>query len=155
MTEAEKTHWPDFPRPGCRSVPGEHAQRGGAGSADLRRDYKKEGAGAGVRYSAFDRYTKLAGQSLERMQHAQTELAAFVSNSRPLDSSEKQLQAYRQVYADVPWTDMEQTLHSGQLVKPPLPDYSDFVDRTVSGQKICWWRSRSCSPLPRRGTSSR
>lgn len=95
----------------------------------------KEGAGAGVRYSAFDRYTKLAEQSLEQMQRAQTELASFVSNNRPLDSSEKQLQAYRRVYGNIPWNDVEQSLHSGQIAKPPLPAYSDFVDRTVSGQE--------------------
>jgi hypothetical protein len=95
----------------------------------------KEGAGAGVRYSAFDRYTKLAEQSLGRMQRSQTELAAFVSNSKPLDPTEKQLQVYRQVYDNVPWNDMEQTLHAGQLAKPPVPAYSDFVDRTVSGQE--------------------
>src|ERR1700728_2782708 len=58
----------------------------------------KEGAGAGVRYSAFDRYTKLAQQSLGQMQRSQTELAGFVSNTKPLDSTEKQLQVYRQVY---------------------------------------------------------
>src|SRR5580704_2364737 len=43
----------------------------------------QEGAGAGVRYSAFDRYTKLAEQSLERMQRSQTELVGFVSHIRP------------------------------------------------------------------------
>ena len=95
----------------------------------------KEGAGAGVRYSAFDRYTKLAQESLTQMQHSQTELGGFVSNNKPLDSTQQQLEAYRQVYANVPWTDMEQALHSGQLARPPLPAYSDFVDRTVSGQE--------------------
>lgn len=95
----------------------------------------REGAGAGVRYSAFDRYTKLAQQSLGEIQRSQTELASFVSNSKPLDSSQQQLEAYRQVYANVPWDQIEQTLHSGQLVKPPMPVYGDFVDRTVSGQE--------------------
>jgi hypothetical protein len=95
----------------------------------------KEGAGAGVRYSAFDRYTKLAEQSLAQMQHAQTELASFVSNTKPLDSTEKQLQAYRAVYDNVPWSGMLETLHAGQFAKPPVPAYSDFVDRTVSGQE--------------------
>jgi hypothetical protein len=54
---------PDFARPGRRSVSREHPRRRRARSADLRENYK-EGAGAGVRYSAFDRYTKLAQQSL-------------------------------------------------------------------------------------------
>ncbi|HEX5226597.1 MAG TPA: hypothetical protein VFW44_02760 [Bryobacteraceae bacterium] len=95
----------------------------------------KEGAGAGVRYSAFDRYTKLAEQSFARMQQAQTALAMFVSNTKPLDSTEKQLQSYRLAYDRVPWSDVEQTLHAGQIAKPAVPAYSDFVDRTVSGQE--------------------
>src|SRR5580704_3062777 len=117
MTEAEKTH-------GLIS----RAQDADSYLADIRAavareaqtyaDNYKEGAGAGVRYSAFDRYTKLAQQSLARLEHSQTELAGFVSNTKPLDSSEKQLQAFRQVYDNVPWNDMEQVLHSGQIAKP-------------------------------------
>jgi hypothetical protein len=95
----------------------------------------KEGAGAGVRYSAFDRYTKLARESLGEMQRSQTELASFVSNTKPLDSTQQQLEAYRRVDANVPWSEMERTLHSGQLAKGPMPVYGDFVDRTVSGQE--------------------
>ncbi len=134
MTEAEKTHGlisraqdADPYLATIRSAVAREAQT-------YAQNYK-EGAGAGVRYSAFDRYTKLAQESLAQMQRSQTELASFVSNTKPLDSTEQQLEAYRQVYANVPWSEMEQTLHSGQLVKPPMPVYSDFVDRTVSGQE--------------------
>jgi hypothetical protein len=134
MTEAEKTHGlisrAQDADPYLASIRAAVARE-----AQTYAENYKEGAGAGVRYSAFDRYTKLSEQSLQQMQHAQTELAAFVSNTKPLDSTEKQLQAYRQVYDQVPWTAIEQTLHSGQIVKPPIPSYSDFVDRTVSGQE--------------------
>src|ERR1700679_2086757 len=68
MTEAEKTH-------GLIS----RAQDADPYLANIRTavaregqtyaDSYKEGAGAGVRYSAFDRYTKLAKQSLERITH--------------------------------------------------------------------------------------
>ena len=111
----------------------------------------KEGAGAGVRYSAFDRYTKLAQESLAQMQHSQTDLASFVSNNKPLNSTQQQLEAYRQVYANVPWSDMEQALHSGQLAKPPMPAYSDFVDRTVSGQEdlLVAFEELFTAPTPR------
>jgi hypothetical protein len=95
----------------------------------------KEGAGAGVRYSAFDRYTKLAQESLGQMQRSEAQLASFVASTKPLDPTQQQLDAYRQVYANVPWSEIEQTLHAGQLAKPPMPVYSDFVDRTVSGQE--------------------
>jgi hypothetical protein len=134
MTEAEKTHGlisrAEDADPYLANIRAAVARE-----AQTYAENYKEGAGSGVRYSAFDRYTKLAEQSLGQMQRSQTELARFVSNTKPLDSTEQQLEAYRQVYANVPWTEMEQTLHSGQLAKPPMPVYSNFVDRTVSGQE--------------------
>jgi hypothetical protein len=134
MTEAEKTHGL-ISRAQDADPYLANVRAAVAREAQTYADNYKEGAGAGVRYSAFDRYTKLAQQLHEQMQRSQTELAAFVSNTKPLDSTEKQLQAYRQVYGNVPWNDIEQTLHAGQFAKPPLPAYSDFVDRTVSGQE--------------------
>jgi hypothetical protein len=134
MTEAEKAHGlisrAQDADPYLASI-----RTAVAREAETYAENYKEGAGAGVRYSAFDRYTKLAQESLGQMQRSQTELASFVSNTKPLDSTQQQLEAYRQVYANVPWSEMEQTLHSGQLAKPPMPVYSDFVDRTVSGQE--------------------
>src|SRR5262252_4746470 len=41
--------------------------------------HSPEGVGAGVRYTAFDRYAKLAKQSLDRMQSAQNNVALFRS----------------------------------------------------------------------------
>jgi hypothetical protein len=134
MTEAEKTHGlisrAEDADPYLANIRAAVARE-----AQTYAENYKEGAGAGVRYSAFDRYTKLAVQSLGQMRRSQTELASFVSNTKPLDSTQQQLEAYRQVYANVPWSEMEQTLHLGQLAKPPMPIYSDFVDRTVSGQE--------------------
>jgi hypothetical protein len=150
MTEAEKTHGlisrAEDADPYLANVRAAVARE-----ARTYADNYKEGAGAGVRYSAFDRYTKLAQQSLGAMQRSQTELASFVSNSKPLDSSEQQLDPYRRVYANVPWTEIEQTLHSGQLVKPPMPVYSDFVDRTVSGQEdlLVAFEELFTAPTPR------
>jgi len=134
MTEAEKTHGL-ISRAQDADPYLANVRAAVAREAQTYSDNYKEGAGAGVRYSAFDRYTKLAEQSLERMQRSQTELSTFVSSTKPLDSSEKQLQTYRRVYDNVPWSDMEQVLHAGQLAKPPVPAYSDFIDRTVSGQE--------------------
>ena len=134
MTEAEKTHGL-ISRAQDADPYLANVRAAVAREAQTYAENYKEGAGAGVRYSAFDRYTKLAEQSLQQLQHSQTELAAFVSNTKPLDSTEKQLQAFRQVYDSVPWNDVEQAQHSGQIAKPPIPAYSDFVDRTVSGQE--------------------
>ncbi len=150
MTEAEKTHGlisrAQDADPYLASIRAAVAREAQTYAADY-----KEGAGAGVRYSAFDRYTKLAEQSLQQMQRSKTDLAAFVANSKPLDSTEKQLTAYRQVYDSVPWSDIEQTLHSGQLAKPPLPAYSDFIDRTVSGQEdlLVAFEELFTAPTPR------
>lgn len=150
MTEAEKTHGlisraqdADPYLANIRAAVAREAQTYAA-------NYK-EGAGAGVRYSAFDRYTKLAEQSLDQMERSKTDLATFVANTKPLDSSEKQLDGYRQVYNNLPWSDIEQTLHAGQIAKPPLPAYSDFIDRTVSGQEdlLVAFQELFTAPTPR------
>jgi len=94
-----------------------------------------EGVGAGVRYTAFDRYAKLARQSVERMQESQRSLALFRSQLKPLDPTDKQLREYRQVYDAVPWKDVEQATHQARFERPAVPNYADFVDRSVSGQE--------------------
>jgi len=134
MTEAEKTHGyisraedADPYLAEVRAAVAREAQTYAAGY--------KEGTGPGVRYSAFDRYTKLAQQSLGAMQRSQKEIADYLAKSKPLDPTETQLQSYREVYDRVPWTQIEQAGHAGALQKPALPAYGDFVDRTVSGQE--------------------
>ena len=94
-----------------------------------------EGSGEGVRYTAFDRYTKLSQQSLDRVQQAQQHVAKFRADLKPLDPTEKQLRAFHEVYDAVPWSDVEQTLHSGKFDRPATPAYSQFVDKTASGQE--------------------
>lgn len=88
MTEAEKTHGlisrAQDAEPYLANVRAAVARE-----AQTYSENYKEGAGAGVRYSAFDRYTKRAEQSLQRMKQSQAQLAAFVSNNQPLDPTEK------------------------------------------------------------------
>lgn len=95
----------------------------------------KEGTGAGLRYTAFDRYTKLARQSLDRIQESQSKLGGWRAQRKPQDASEKQLRDFEQAYAAVPWMEIDQALHRGNLEKPAMPAFSDFVDKTVSGQE--------------------
>ena len=95
----------------------------------------QEGIGAGIRYTAFDRYTRLARQSLEQLQTSQRALTEFQSQLKPLDSSELQLKKYREVYNAVPWTEVEQSQHGARLEKPVVPNYTDFVDKTATGQE--------------------
>ena len=95
----------------------------------------REGSGEGVRYTAFDRYTKMAEQSLARITAAQQAMVQFRLQLKPLDPTEKQLRSYSQAYDLVPWTDVEQALHSARFERPAMPAYSEFVDRSVSGQE--------------------
>ncbi len=97
--------------------------------------HSPEGIGAGVRYTAFDRYAKLARQSVDRMQEAQRNLTQFRAQLKPLDPTDKQLRDFRQAYDAVPWTDIEQSAHQARLERPAIPNYADFVDRSVSGQE--------------------
>ena len=54
---------------------------------------------------------------------------------KPLDSTERQLRTFRQVFDAIPWSDVRETLHSQKLETPTVPAYSDFVDRSVAGQE--------------------
>ncbi len=94
-----------------------------------------EGSGSGLRYTAFDRYTKLAQQSLERLLAAQRSLTEFRAALKPLDPTETQLRNFREVYDAIPWQDVRETLHTEQLDLPEIPAYADFVDRSASGQE--------------------
>ncbi|HTW63492.1 MAG TPA: hypothetical protein VME17_02700 [Bryobacteraceae bacterium] len=150
MTEAEKTHG-QISRAQDADPYLANIRAAVAREAQTYAANYKEGAGEGVRYSAFDRYTKLAQESLAEMQRSDTEMASFVSNNKPLNSTQQQLESYRQAYANVPWSDVEQALHSGPVAKPPVPAYSDFVDRTVSGQEdlLVAFEELFTAPTPR------
>lgn len=95
----------------------------------------KEGAGEGVRYTAFDRYTKLAKQTLEHFETSQRSLIAYKAKRQPLDPSDKQLREFHQVYDAVPWTSLEQSLHNGEIERPSVPNYAEYLDKTVSSQE--------------------
>jgi hypothetical protein len=94
-----------------------------------------EGAGTGLRYTAFDRYAKLARQSLDRLQAAQGQIAEFRAQLKPLDLAENQLRSFRQLYDSMPWRDVTEALHGAKVDLPQVPAYTDFVDHSVSGQE--------------------
>jgi hypothetical protein len=93
-----------------------------------------EGQGPGLRYTAFDRHAALARQTVARLQEAQRALAGFRASLKPLDPTEQQLRAFREVFDAVPWTDVRETLHA-KVEPPAVPAYSDFVDRAATGQE--------------------
>ena len=94
-----------------------------------------EGTGGGLRYTAFDRYAKLARQSLEHLQTAQRSLAEFRNNLKPLDATETQLSSFRSVFDAIPWQEVKETLHADTFALPAVPSYAEFVDRSASGQE--------------------
>jgi hypothetical protein len=95
----------------------------------------REGTGPGLRYTAFERYAQLARQTVGRLQQAQQSVAELGTSLKPLDPTEGQLRRFRQVYDTIPWNDVKETLHSASLELPAVPAYSDFVDRSVTGQE--------------------
>lgn len=94
-----------------------------------------EGSGTGLRYTAFERYTKLAQQSVDRLQTAQREIVEFRQGLKPLDPTESQLRAFRQLYDGLPWSDVSDALHGAKIERPVVPAYADFVDHSVTGQE--------------------
>lgn len=93
-----------------------------------------EGQGQGLRYTAFDRHASLARQTVARLQESQKALAEFQAALKPLDPTEQQLRAFRQVFDAIPWSDVRDTLHA-RVELPAVPAYSAFVDRAATGQE--------------------
>ncbi len=95
----------------------------------------KEGTGEGLRYTAFDRYSKLARQSLEQLTASQKALSDFRAQLKPNDPSDLQIRRYREVYDAIPWTELEQQLHSARIERPAVPTLAANLDKTASGQE--------------------
>jgi hypothetical protein len=95
----------------------------------------REGVGEGLRYTAFDRYRKLAQQSVSRMQQSQKAIDELRTGLKPLDSTESQLRAFRHVYDAIPWNEVRDTRHAPTFETPAVPAYSDFVDRSATSQE--------------------
>jgi hypothetical protein len=93
-----------------------------------------EGRGTGLRYTAFDRHTSLARQTVARLKESAKAVAAFRAGAKPLDAADQQLRSFRQAFDAIPWTEVRDTLHAEVRV-PAVPAYSDFVDRSASGQE--------------------
>ena len=93
-----------------------------------------EGQGAGLRYTAFDRHASLARQTVARLQESQKALGDLRAGLKPLDPTDQQLRAFRQVFDAIAWNDVREQLHAS--VEPPsVPAYSAFVDRAATGQE--------------------
>ncbi|MGH9673793.1 MAG: hypothetical protein ACRD44_11490, partial [Bryobacteraceae bacterium] len=98
------------------------------------RDYR-EGTGAGVRYTAFERYAKLARQSQSQIDEARRAIATFRTGLKPDMPTGQQLRQFHAVHDAVPWAVVEQTLHQGKLERAAPPDYSLYADQQATGQE--------------------
>jgi len=134
MSEAEKAHGyisraqdSDPYLAGVREAVAKEAQTYGASY--------KEGAGTGLRYTAFDRYQKLARESLAQIEQARGAMASFRASAKPTDPSEKQLKAFHDAADQIPWAEVEKTIHNGKVAHPDVPTYAEFVDKTASQQE--------------------
>lgn len=95
----------------------------------------REGSGAGLRYTAFDRYAKLARQSLTRIEESRRALAAFRADLKPYTPADQQIRKYQQATAAISWPAIEQSLHQGPIERPASPQFAAHVDQSVSGQE--------------------
>jgi hypothetical protein len=134
MTEAEKTHGfisrAQDADPYLARIREAVAQEAKTYSATY-----PEGAGEGLRYTAFDRHAKLARHSVVNMQGSLEGLKDFRANLRPVDRTEDQLRGFRQSYDAIPWQQVKDHLQVEDLALPALPVYEDFVDQSATGQE--------------------
>ncbi len=134
MTDAEKSH--GFISRAADSDPWLHQVREAvAREAATYSESYREGAGVGLRYTAFSRHARLARQSLAQLEAGRAALRAFRSGGKPETSTERQLREFHQAWDAAPWAVAEQTLHRGTIARPPAPAYADFVERSSSGQE--------------------
>ena len=95
----------------------------------------REGSGAGLRYTAFERYAKLARQSQARIEESRRALVSFRAELKPHTPSEQQLRKFHQAASGVPWQTVEQSLHQGKIERPEAPEFAANVDQSVTGQE--------------------
>lgn len=96
-------------------------------------DYR-EGSGAGARYTAFERHTKLTQGALAEIQAGQRALAGWRAEARPNASSEEQLRRFGAMQAALPWGTANRLLGQ-EIPLPAAPALAAYVDKTASGQE--------------------
>jgi hypothetical protein len=94
-----------------------------------------EGAGTGVRYTAFERHARLARESQQSIDTARAAIASWRAGTKPEETAEKQLRSFHAAFDAVPWNEVNEALHSGRQEKPEAPALADFVDQTSGGQE--------------------
>ena len=115
----------------------------------------REGAGTGVRYTAFERHARLARESQQSIDNSRAAIANWRAGTKPDDPADKQLRTLHAALDAVPWTEVNDALHSGRQEKPEIPALAEFVDQTSGGQEelLLAFSELLSAPTPRHAFS--
>lgn len=115
----------------------------------------REGSGTGVRYTSFERHSRLARESQQQIEAARAGIANWRAATRPDDAAEKQLRSFHAAIDAVPWGEVNEALHSGRQEKPEAPSLAEFVDQTSGGQEdlLLAFTELIAAPTPRHAFS--
>jgi hypothetical protein len=115
----------------------------------------REGAGAGVRYTAFERHARLARESQQSIDAARAAIASWRAAAKADAPAEHQLRSFHAAFDSVPWTEVNDALHSARAARPEPPALADYVDNTSGGQEdlLLAFSELLASPGPRHAFS--
>lgn len=115
----------------------------------------REGTGAGIRYTAFERYAKLARESQQSIEQSRAALAGWRSNAKPAEAADKQLRDFHAVYDTIPWSEVNDALHGARAARPEVPSLAANVDQTSGGQEdlLLAFTELIADPTPRHAFS--
>jgi hypothetical protein len=111
----------------------------------------REGAGSGVRYTAFERHARLARESQQSIEAARAAVGTWRAGTKPDDAAEKQLRTFHAAFDGVPWNEVNEALHSGKQERPETPGLAEYVDQTSGGQEdlLLAFSELLAAPTPR------
>jgi len=111
----------------------------------------REGSGSGVRYTAFERHSRLARESQQSINSARAAIAGWRAATKPDEPAERQLRTFHATFDAVPWSEVTDVLHTGRQEKPEIPALADFVDQTSGGQEdlLLAFTELIAAPTPR------
>jgi hypothetical protein len=115
----------------------------------------REGAGSGVRYTAFERYARLARESQQSIDAARAAIVSWRAAAKADAPAEQQLRSFHAAFDAVPWTEVNDALHAGRAIRPEPPALADYVDKTSGGQEdlLLAFSELLASPGPRHAFS--
>ncbi len=95
----------------------------------------REGAGGGVRYTAFERYTRLTRQAVAEVERGIESLRQSRAVLRPDMPAEEQYRRFRQDFDSLPWGQAQSLTPGAEAKRPVLPAYAGYVESAGSGQE--------------------